>query len=205
MLTAFPFIVKYNFGGNQTMELNLVKTTYEGLSSNARCVLALRNKPFFFARMKDTLCMNKNMKGIRKITAALETMWKYDEVTTDEIMEEIDEAYNTIEQAAGGEAAYQAWDIWCAMAKESRIARAKADALEWIVAVYDKLDDPDWDEMHAAGYSSDFVDEGLWRAFSQLNDDHPDSQRYRNWSTNATKAAFVYGFQMGVKRKTAEA
>lgn len=187
------------------MELNLVKTTYGDLSSTARCVLALRNKPFFFVRMKDTLYMNKNMKGIRKLTSALETMWKYDEITTDEIMDKLDEARSTIEQAAGREAAYQAWDAWCDMAKESRIARAKDDALEWIAAVYDDLDDTDWDEMYAAGYSSDFVDEGLWRAFSQLNDDHPDSQRYRNWSAAATKAAFVYGFQLGAQRKAPEA
>lgn len=187
------------------MELNLAKTTYEGLSSNARCVLALQNKPFFFVRMKNTLYMNKNMKGIRKITAALETMWKYDEVFNDEIMDEIDTARNTIEQAAGEKAADQAWKAWHEMAEESRIARAKADALEWIAAVYDKLDDPDWDEMYAAGYSDVFVDDGLWRAFSQLHDDHPDSRRYRNWSTSATKAAFVYGFQLGAQRRAVEA
>lgn len=183
------------------MKLNLVKTTYAELDGTARFVLSLRNKPFFFVRMQDTIYMNKNMKGIRKITAALETMWKYDEVTTDEIMEEIDKANSTIEQAAGKEAAYQARDAWCDMAKENRIARAKDNALEWIAAVYDQLDDTDWDEMYTAGYSSDFVDEGLWQAFSQLNDDHPDLQRYRNWNTAATNAAFVYGFQMGAQHR----
>lgn len=187
------------------MKLNLVKTTYSELDGALRCILVWQKKPFFFIRMKDTLYMNKNMKGVRKITAALETMWKYDEVTTDDIMYEVDTARNTIEQAAGEEAAFQAWKAWHEMASESRIARAKADALEWIAAVYEKLDDPDWDEMEAAGYSSDFVDEGLWRAFSQLEKEHPESCRHRSFSGSATNAAFVYGFQLGANRKAVEA
>lgn len=60
------------------MELNLVKVTFDQLDSAARCVLALKEQPFFFIRMQNTLYMNKDMKGIRKITAAVETMWKYD-------------------------------------------------------------------------------------------------------------------------------
>lgn len=179
------------------MQLNLVKTTYAELGSSARCVLALRNDPFFFVRIRDTLYMNKGIKGIRKITAALETMWKYDYMANDEIMAEVDTAYNVIVQTAGEKAADQAWKAWHDMAKESRIARAKADALNWIETVYEKLDDPDWDEMYAAGYSHVFVEEGLWRAFSQLKDDHPDSQCYKDWSTSATNAAFVYGFMKG--------
>lgn len=187
------------------MKLNLVKTTYAELDGALRCILGWKNKPFFFIRMKDTLYMNKNMKGIRKITAALETMWKYDEVVNDEIMYEIDTAHSTIEQAAGEEAAYQAWKAWHDMAEESRIARATADALEWVATVYEKLDDPDWDEMYAAGYSDVFVDDGLWRAFSQLHDDHPDRPGYRDYGRNARIAAFVYGFQMGKQRKAVEA
>lgn len=183
------------------MKLNLVKTTYAELDGALRCILGWQNKPFYFIRMKDTLYMNKNMKGIRKITAALETMWKYDYTENEEIMDEVDAAYNTIVQADGEEAAGQAWKAWHDMAEESRIARAKADALEWIAAVYDKLDDPDWDEMYAAGYSDVFVDDGLWRAFSQLSDDHPDCPGYRDYGRNARKAAFVYGFQMGAQRK----
>lgn len=62
------------------MKLNLVKTTYSELDGALRCILVWQKKPFFFIRMEDTLYMNKNMKGVRKITAALETMWKYDEV-----------------------------------------------------------------------------------------------------------------------------
>lgn len=187
------------------MKLNLVKTTYAELDGALRCILEWQKKPFYFIRMRNTLYMNKRMKGIRKITAALETMWKYDEVTTDDIMYEVDTARNTIEQAAGEEAAFQAWKAWHEMASESRIERAKANALEWVKAVYEKLDDPDWDEMYAAGYSDVFVDEGLWRAFSQLNDENKDSRRYRNWGAAATNAAFVYGFQMGKQRKAVEA
>lgn len=183
------------------MELNLVKTTYAELDGALRCILGWKNKPFFFIRMKDTLYMNKNIKGIRKITAALETMWKYDEVVNDEIMDEIDTARNTIEQAAGEEAADQAWRAWHDMAEESCIARAKADALEWIAAVYGKLDDSDWDEMYAAGYSHYFVEDGLWRAFSQLSDNHPDCPGYRDYGRNARIAAFVYGFQMGSQHR----
>lgn len=183
------------------MELKLVKVTYSELDGALRCILGWQKKPFYFIRMKDTLYMNKNMNGIRKITAALETMWKYDEVTTDEIMDEVDSARDTIEQAAGREAAYQAWKAWSDMAEESRIARARADALEWIAAVYDKLDDQDWNEMYAAGYSSYFVDDGLWRAFSQLEKEHPESYRHRSFSGAATNAAFVYGFQLGARHR----
>lgn len=186
------------------MELNLVKTTCAELDGALRCILGWQNKPFYFIRMKDTIYMNKNMKGIRKITAALEVMWKYDYIANDEIMDEVDEARNTIEQAAGEEAAYQAWRAWHEMAEESRIARAKAEALNWIETVYDKLDDPDWDEMYATGYSHYFVEEGLWRAFSQLEKDNPDAYRRRSFSVAATNAAFVYGFQMGKQRKAVE-
>lgn len=186
------------------MKLNLVKTTYAELDGALRCILEWQKKPFYFIRMRNTLYMNKRMKGIRKITAALETMWKYDEVTTDEIMDEVDAARETIEQAAGEEAAYQAWRVWHDMAEESRIARAKADALEWIAAVYEKLDDHDWDEMYAAGYSDVFVGEGLWRAFSQLEKEHPESYRHCSFSGAATNAAFVYGFQLGANRKPVE-
>lgn len=178
------------------MELNLVKTTYEGLSSAAR--FALRNEPFFFVRMQNTLYMNKSMKGIRKVTAALETMWKYDHVANDEIMAEVDAAYKAIVQAAGEKAAAQAWEAWGEMAEESRIARAKAEALNWIAAVYEKLDTPDWAEMYAAGYSPHFVEDGLWRAFSQLE---KDQRGYRNWAGHASVAAFVYGFQMGARHR----
>lgn len=183
------------------MKLNLVKTTYAELDGALRCILEWQKKPFYFIRMRNTLYMNKRMKGIRKITAALETMWKYDEVPTDEIMYEIDTARSTIEQAAGEEAADQAWKAWHEMASESRIELAKADALEWIKTVYEKLDDPDWDEMCAAGYSYGFVEEGLWRAFSQLEKDNPDRPGYRNCTRNSRVAAFVYGFQMGARHR----
>lgn len=185
------------------MELKLVKTTYADLNSTARCVLALRNEPFFFVRMQDTLYMNKSMKGIRKVTAALETMWKYDYMENDEIMAEVDAAYDTIKNAAGEKAADKAWKAWGELAEESRKRRAKAEALEWIKTVYDKLDDPDWDEMYNAGFSHDFVEEGLWRAFDQLEEDDPERRKHRSFHDNDALAAFVYGFQLG--RKAAEA
>lgn len=189
------------------MKLNLVKTTYADLGSTARCVLALRNKPFFFVRMQNTLYMNKSMKGIRKLTAAIETMWKYDFMANEEIMAEMDAAYDTISQTAGKEAAGQALKAWSEMAEESRNARAKAEALEWITTVYEKMTDADWDEMYAAGYSSSFIEDGLWRAFSQLHSDHPDRPGYRDWSGKASVAAFVYGYQIGKEaaRKAVEA
>lgn len=155
--------------------------------------------------MQNTLYMNKSMKGIRKLTAAIETMWKYDFMANEEIMAEIDAAYDTISQTAGKEAANQALEEWSAMAKESREARAKVEALEWITTVYEKMTDADWDEMYAAGYSSSFIEDGLWRAFSQLHNDHPDRPGYRNWTGNARVAAFVYGYKLGAQRKAVEA
>lgn len=183
------------------MTLNLIKTTYSSLDSTARCVLSLLNEPFFFVRMQNTLYMNKRMKGIRNLTAAVETMWKYDYIENDEIMEEIDAAYDTIKNTAGKKAAEQALNAWREMARESREAMAKAEALEWITTVYEKMTDADWDEIYAAGYSYDFVNEGLWRAFSKLHSDNPDYPGYRDWSGNARKAAFVYGYQLGARQQ----
>lgn len=186
------------------MTLNLVKTTYADLNGYARCFLALRNETFFFVRYQNVLYMNKDMKCARKLISAIETMWKYDDIATDEIMLEIDEAYGTISQIAGDKAAEQAIAAWKEMAEESCKARAKAEAMEWITTVYEKMTDADWDEMYAAGYSSSFIEDGLWRAFSQLRDDNPDHPGYRDWSRNASVAAFVYGYQLGAQRKAVQ-
>ncbi len=183
------------------MELNLVKTTYSELDGAARCILGWKRQPFCFIRMQNTLYMNKNMKGIRKLTAAVETLWKYDFMETEEIMAEFDEAYSTIKDTAGDQAADQVLTAWNDMASESRIEKAKSAALEWVKSVYEKLDDDDWERMCNAGYSDCFIKDGLWRAFCQLEKNHPDSQRYQNWSTSATEAAFVYGFQLGAQSK----
>ena len=187
------------------MTLNLVKTTYAGLDSTARCVLDLQNKPFFFIRMRNTLYMNNRMKGIRKLTAAIKTMWKYDFMENEEIVAEIDAAYDTISQIAGKEAADQAYEEWSEMAKESRAAMAKAEALEWIATVYEKMTDDDWDKMFADGFSYRFIEDGLRDAFNQLHDDNPDRPDYRNCICNARVAAFVYGYQLGSQRKVVEA
>ena len=187
------------------MKLNLVKTTYADLDSTARCVLALRNKHFFFVRIQNTLYMNKSMKGIRKLTEAIETMWKYDYMANEEIMAEFDAAYYTISQTAGDEAAQQAWEEWREMAKESRKARASAKATEWVTTVYETMSDEAWDEIYAAGYDSDFVRLGLSQTFWDLRDQHPNSPRYKENFKNWAEAAFVYGFQMGAQRKAVEA
>lgn len=187
------------------MTLNLVKTTDTDLDSTARFVLALRNKPFFFVRCQHILYMNQSMGGDEKLVEAIETMWKYDCISTDEIGAEVDTAYGTIVQIAGKEAARQAYDAWHEMAAESRQRRATADALEWIANKYEVMGDAQWDEIYAAGYSSDFVNEGLWRAFSQLEEQKPDDPRYRHWIDNSIKAAAVYGFCLGREIATGKA
>ncbi|MGM9628214.1 MAG: hypothetical protein ACI3V4_09015 [Faecousia sp.] len=179
------------------MTLNLVKTTYADLDSTARCVLALRNKPFFFVRMQSTLYMNKNMKGVRKLTAAIETMWKYDFMANEEIMAEVDAAYDTISQIAGKEAASQAFEAWSEMADESRKARASEKAIEWVTTVYETMSEEAWDEICAAGYDSIFVRHGLSQAFWNLRDQHPNSPKYKENFKNWADAAFVYGYQIG--------
>ena len=60
------------------MELKLIKITAAELSSGARCILALKNKPFFFIWYHGEILMNKDMKGSRKTVDALREMWQYD-------------------------------------------------------------------------------------------------------------------------------
>ncbi len=185
------------------MTLNLVKTTYADLDSTARCALDLRNKPFFFVRCQGILYMNQIMDTTEELVKAIETMWKYDCISNEEIEAEFGTAYTTITRIAGKEAARQAYGAWCEMAEESRQRRAKADALEWIVSRYEAMNDAQWDELYAAGYSPAFVREGLWRAFSQLEKQYPGEPRYRHWIDNSIEAAAVYGFQLGMRFATA--
>ena len=59
------------------------------------------------------------------------------------------------------------------------------------------LTDEAWYEIYAAGYDSDLVSDGFWRAYSDLHNENKDHPKYRDWSDNARKAAFVYGYQLG--------
>ena len=179
------------------MELNIVKTTHEGLDSGARCVLALRNEPFYFIRCRGVLYMNKGMKNTRKITDAVRIMWQYDFMENQEIMDEVDGALDTVKQAAGKKAADQLWEAWHEAAQESRKRKAVQAAAAWISDNLDNMTDDDWDEIIDAGYDSTFVQHGLFRAFCDLRDKHPDSYRYREYFKNWVEAAFVYGYQLG--------
>lgn len=179
------------------MELNMVKTTNEGLDSTARCVLALRNEPFYFVRCNGVLYMNKGMKQTRKITEAVRSMWQYDFMETQEIMDEVDAAYDVVRQAAGDKAARQLCKAWSEAADESRQRKAVQAATAWISDNLDNMTDEDWEELSGAGYDALFVQHGLFRAFSNLHDKHPDSPHYREYFKNWAEAAFVYGYQLG--------
>ena len=179
------------------MELNLIKTTLADLPSNARCILALNNTPFFFIRFRGNLYMNKATKGIRKVTAAVMTMWKYDYMENQDIMDEVDAAFDIVREAAGKRAADQLWKAWREAAQESREKRATEQAREWITTKLETLSDEDWDEIYSAGFDSLLVDHGLWRAYSDLHDENRDCPAYRDWSSNARRAAFVYGYFLG--------
>ena len=181
------------------MELNMVKTTNEGLDSTARCVLALRNEPFYFVRCNGVLYMNKGMKQTRKITEAVRSMWQYDFMESQEIMDEVDAAYDVVRQAAGDKAARQLCKAWSEAADESRRRKAVQAATAWISDNLDNMTDEDWEELSGAGYDSLFVQHGLFRAFSNLHDKHPDSPRYREYFENWAEAAFVYGYQIGME------
>lgn len=179
------------------MELNMVKTTNEGLNSTARCVLALINEPFYFIRCNGVLYMNKGMKQTRKIAEAVRALWQYDFMETQEIMDEVDLAVGVVQLAAGKKAADQLWKAWHEAAQESRQRKAVQAATAWIADNLDNMTDEDWDELSDAGYDSLFVQHGLYRAFCDLRDKHPDSYRYRDYFKNWAEAAFVYGYQLG--------
>lgn len=187
------------------MDLKLVRITSADLDGDARCILALKNQPFCFLWYRGYVLMNREMEGVQKLTEAVKTMWKYDRADTDEVLAELDAAYNTVAQTAGKLAAGQLMDALGIAAERSRKARAEAAALEWVSQKYETMSDEEWDEIYAAGYSSDFVREGLWAAFSQLEKLHPDDPRYRHWITNSIEAAFVYGFQLAQKAANGKA
>ena len=176
------------------MELNLIKTTSAELPGGARCILALKNEPFFFIQFRGSLYMNKEIKGVSKITQAIATMWKYDFMENQEIMDEVDAAYDVIRQTAGELAARQMWNEWNGAAKESRKKKAVAKAREWIAATMENMTDEAWEEIYAAGFDHDLVSDGFWRAYSDLSDENKGHPAYRDWSENARRAAFVYGF-----------
>lgn len=179
------------------MELNLKKMTASELDSGARFVLALINEPFYFIRYWGVLYMNKSMKNTRKITEAVRAMWQYDFMETQEIMDEVDAAVDTVRQVAGKKAADQLWKAWHEAAQESRQQKAVQAAAAWISDNLDNMTDDDWDELSDAGYDSLFVQHGLFRAFCDLRDKYPDSFRYRDYFKNWAEAAFVYGYQLG--------
>ena len=178
------------------MELNLIKTTSAELPGGARCILALKNEPFFFIRFHGVLYMNKDMKGVRKIAQAIATMWKYDRMETQEIMDQVDAAYDVIEQTAGAPAARQLWKEWGGAAEDSRKAKAVANAREWIATTMESMSDEAWDEIYAAGFDHDLVSDGFWRAYSDLSNENKNHPAYRDWNENARRAAFVYGFYL---------
>ena len=179
------------------MELNMVKTTPDCLDSGARCVLALRNEPFYFIRCRGVLYMNKGMKQTRKITEAVRVVWQYDFMETQEIMDEVDLAYDVVRLAAGKKAADQLRKAWHEAAQESRQRKAVQAAAAWISDTLGNMTDDDWDELSDAGYDSTFVQHGLFRAFCDLRDKYPDSPHYREYFKNWAEAAFVYGYQLG--------
>ena len=165
------------------MEITIVKTTYEELDHILQFVLELQKKPFFFVRSKGVLYMNKNMGGIDKLTAAVETMWKHDFADSQEILDALDAAHDTVSQLAGEEAAAQLNREWHEAASESRKAKAKAKAIEWMAAVFNEMGDEEWNEICDAGYDVYFVQDGL--------------PKVTGYGRQLAEAAFVYGFQLG--------
>lgn len=186
------------------MKLNLVKITPAELPSGARMVIALKEQPFAFLWYQGDVLMNRKMKGIRKLTAAMETMWRYDEMKSQEALDEADAAYDIIKQTAGDHAARQALDAWRIDAEASRKARAKAKALEWIQAGHDKIADDTWNVLDTLGYDYGFLYTGLHDAYRTLHDKYPDRIGYRDYLQNWAKAAFAYGFQMGQQAASRE-
>ena len=183
------------------MELKLKKITAAELDSGARCILALKNKPFFFLWYQGEVLMNKGMKGTRKTIAALREMWQYDrmgDVADDEAM---DRWYNTIVEASGHEAACQAWDAWHKCAEISRQQKGKAAAAKWYKEVYQQIDEKTWDTMYDHGYDNDFL-MGLIDAYY---DARKGNEQHFNWMGEThTRTTFAYGFLMGMEAAAAK-
>lgn len=181
------------------MNLKIIKTTYEDLGVGSRLALEAYGEPFFFSLSNGALYVNKDMRGIRKALEVAATIWEYDLVGNDRIVEAFDSGYDLVRQAAGSLAADQLFQAWREAAESHRKARAVAQAREWISSVVEPMTDEELQEMSVAGYDSDFVDHGLWRAYYDLHDKNPKIRRYNDFTKNAIRAAVIYGYQLAKK------
>ncbi len=180
------------------MELRLVKTASNELDSGARCILALENEPFFFLWYQGEVLMNRKMKGIRRITEAVRTMWEY--VLCDDPA--FDAAYATIEELAGDKAAYQAFRAWHDAVKEFRRERGKVEAQSWYTDTYQELNEDAWNLMYASGYDDDFL-LGLLDAYYAARKGNEAALKARNESHE--RAVFAYAFMCGMNAARKEA
>ncbi len=180
------------------MELKLVKTASNELDSGARCILALENEPFFFLWYQGEVLMNRKMKGIRRITEAVKTMWEY--VLCDDPA--FDAAYATIEELAGDKAAYQAFRAWHDAVKEFRRERGKAEAHSWYTGTYQELNEDAWSRMYDNGYDDNFL-LGIVKAYYAAREGDKTSFKIRNESSD--RAIFAYAFMCGMNAARKEA
>lgn len=181
------------------MNLKIIKCTYEELGPGSKMLLAAYGNPFFFVLSRDGLCVNKDMRGINKVLEVAATIWEYNLVENDQIAQAFDSGFDIVRQAAGSLAADQLFKAWREAAESHRKARAVAQAREWISTVVEPMTDEELEEMSAADYDSDFVDHGLWNAYYELHDKNPKSQRYKNYTKNAIRAAVIYGYHLAKK------
>lgn len=179
------------------MELNLVKTTPGELPDDASFCVAITKHPFTFLWFRGCLLMNRNMKGIRKLTAAVETMWKYEDRMTEEAMAAVDAAYEIIRQTAGDHAAKQAWDAWWRDSSAIRKAKTKEKTLAWISAGNAMLTDEECDLLESCGYDYSLIDTGFFDAYRELREKNPNHPAYKDYFSCAARAAFAYGFRLG--------
>lgn len=174
------------------MELKLVTITSDQLDSAARCILALKNEPFFFLWYQGKVLMNREMKDSRRITEAVRTMWKC--VLCDDPA--FDAAYNTIKKSAGDKAAYQAFRAWHDAVEAFRRERGKAEAHGWYTDIYQKLDEDTWNLMYANGYNADFL-LGLLDAYYAARKGNETAFKVCNESHART--VFAYAFMCGME------
>lgn len=184
------------------MELKLKKIVTAELDSGARCILALKNKPFFFLWYHGEVLMNKGMKGTRKTVAALREMWKYDRLGDLPSDEAMDRWYDAIVEASGQEAAHQAWEAWRKCAEISLEKKGKAAASKWYTDVYQQIDEKTWDTMYEHGYNKEFLS-GLIDAYY---DARKGQEKHFDWmGETQSKTIFAYGFLMGMEAAVANA
>lgn len=178
------------------MELKLVKIVSDELDSNARCILALKNEPFFFLWYQGKVLMNREMKGIRKITEAVKTMWEY--MLCDNPA--FDAAYDAIEELAGDKAAYQALSAWHTAVKEFSREKGKAEASRWYADTYQELSEDAWSLMYENGYDDDFL-LGILKAHYKAEEDSKTSSR----RVSSDRPIFAYAFMCGMEAARKEA